>query len=102
MSKAGEPFSSELCKRLLAEEYTKLRNAGNRNVHDRSKNTTRAIALEIVENLGPGRCQTAVVHRPAQHQPREARPDEGQTAIRLLAEAFLSQMTPPLLAPLIY
>jgi len=47
--KAGEPFSSELCKRLLAEDYEKLRNAGNCDVHDRSKNTTLAIALENVE-----------------------------------------------------
>src|SRR6195256_572980 len=47
--KAGDRFSSELCKRLLAEEYEKLRNASNRDVHDASKNTTLPIAREIVD-----------------------------------------------------
>jgi len=47
--KAGDQFSSELCRRLLAEEYDKLRKAGNRDVHDSSKNTTLPIAREIVE-----------------------------------------------------
>jgi malate synthase len=47
--KAGDPFTADLCKRLLAEEYEKLRNAGNRDVHDSSKNTTLPIAREIVE-----------------------------------------------------
>jgi hypothetical protein len=47
--KPGERFSHELGKRLLAEEYEKLRNAGNRDVHDTSKNTTLPIAREIVE-----------------------------------------------------
>jgi len=47
--KAGDRFSPELCKRLLAEEYEKLRNASNRDVHNTSKNTTLPIAREIVE-----------------------------------------------------
>jgi malate synthase len=47
--KTGDPFSPELCQRLLAEEYQKLRNASNRDVHDASKNTTMPIAREIVE-----------------------------------------------------
>src|SRR4029077_17853588 len=47
--KAGDRFSSELCKQLLAQEYEKLRTAGNRDVHDTSKNTTLPIAREIVE-----------------------------------------------------
>src|SRR5262249_49503903 len=47
--KAGDRFSSELFRRLLAEEYEKLRNAGNRDVHDASKNTTLPIAREVVE-----------------------------------------------------
>jgi malate synthase len=47
--KAGDRFSPELCRRLLVEEYDKLRNAGNRDVHDSSKNTTLPIAREIVE-----------------------------------------------------
>jgi malate synthase len=46
---AGDRFSAELGKRLLAEEYEKLRNACNRDVHDSSKNTTLPIAREIVE-----------------------------------------------------
>jgi len=47
--KAGDHFTIELCLRLLAEEYDKLRRAGNRDVHDVSKNTTLPIAREIVE-----------------------------------------------------
>jgi malate synthase len=47
--KAGDPFTADLCKRLLAEEYEKLRKASNRDVHDSSKNTTLPIAREIVE-----------------------------------------------------
>jgi malate synthase len=38
-----------LFKRLLVEEYDKLRRANNRDVHDNSKNTTLPIAREIVE-----------------------------------------------------
>jgi malate synthase len=45
----GDRLTGELCKRLLAEEYDKLRNASNRDVHDSSKNTTLPIAREIVE-----------------------------------------------------
>jgi malate synthase len=47
--KAGDHFTIELCLRLLADEYDKLRRAGNRDVHDVSKNTTLPIAREIVE-----------------------------------------------------
>ena len=47
--KTGDRFTPELCKRFLAEEYEKLRHAGNRDVHDTSKNTTLPIAREIVE-----------------------------------------------------
>jgi malate synthase len=47
--KTGDRFSAELCQRLLAEEYHKLQTAGNRDVHDTSKNTTLPIAREIVE-----------------------------------------------------
>jgi malate synthase len=47
--KAGDRFTADLCKRLLAEEYEKLRKASNRDVHDSSKNTTLPIAREIVE-----------------------------------------------------
>src|SRR5204863_8688241 len=44
-----DTFSAPLFTRLLAEEYDKLRNAGNRDVHDVSKNTTLPIAREIAE-----------------------------------------------------
>ncbi|HTL05280.1 MAG TPA: hypothetical protein VL241_05995 [Gemmatimonadales bacterium] len=44
----GRRFSSELCERLLGEEYQKLRRAGDRDVHDDSKDSTLPIAREIV------------------------------------------------------
>jgi malate synthase len=47
--KAGDPLTADLFLRLLAEEYTKLRRASNRDVHDDSKDTTLPIAREIVE-----------------------------------------------------
>ena len=45
---AGDTFTPALFERLLDEEYAKLRAAGNRDVHDDSKNTTLPIAREIV------------------------------------------------------
>ena len=45
----GDPFTLELCRRLIAEEYAKLQRAANRDVHDDSKATTLPIAREIVE-----------------------------------------------------
>jgi malate synthase len=48
-TRAGDPFTAELFETLLVSEYTKLRAAGNRDVHDNSKNTTLPIAREIVE-----------------------------------------------------
>ena len=45
----GDRVTADLCKRIIAEEYEKLRKAGNRDVHDVSKNTTLPIAREIVE-----------------------------------------------------
>jgi malate synthase len=47
--KAGDPLTPGLFDRLMAEEYAKLRQAGNRDVHDDSKDTTLPIAREIVE-----------------------------------------------------
>ncbi len=46
--KAGERFTPELCARLLEEEYRKLQQAGDRDVHDDSKQTTLPVAREIV------------------------------------------------------
>ena len=45
----GDAFTADLCRRLITEEYEKLRQAGNRDVHDDSKMTTLPIAREIVE-----------------------------------------------------
>jgi malate synthase len=47
--RAGDAFGEGLFRRLLAEEYEKLRRAGNRDVHDDSKDTTLPVAREIVE-----------------------------------------------------
>jgi malate synthase len=47
--RAGDQFSPELFRRLLAEEYAKLQRASNRDVHDTSKRTTLPVAREIVE-----------------------------------------------------
>lgn len=46
---AGDLFSGPLFRRLLAEEYEKLLQAANRDVHDDSKTTTLPVAREIVE-----------------------------------------------------
>jgi malate synthase len=47
--KAGDTLTPELFANLLAEEYDKLMNASNRDVHEVSKSTTLPIAREIVE-----------------------------------------------------
>ena len=47
--KAGDTFTADLFKRLLAEEFAKLQRASNRDVHDNSKHTTLPIAREIAE-----------------------------------------------------
>ena len=49
VAKAGDPFTLELCARLLDEEYAKLRRANTRDVYDDSKETTLPIAREIVD-----------------------------------------------------
>jgi malate synthase len=48
-SKAGDVFTMVLFERLFAEEMVKLRAAGDRDVHDDSKDTTLPIAGEIVK-----------------------------------------------------
>jgi malate synthase len=47
--KAGDIFTGELFDRLLDEEYAKLQAAGDRDVHNDSKQTTLPIAREIVQ-----------------------------------------------------
>ena len=48
---AGDRFTPELFRRLLAEEYEKLRRASDRDVHDDSKDTTLPIARDVVEAI---------------------------------------------------
>jgi malate synthase len=48
-AKAGDVFTEDMFRRLLGEEYEKLRRARDRDVHDDSKDTTLPIAREIVE-----------------------------------------------------
>ncbi|KJR97318.1 MAG: malate synthase [Desulfobulbaceae bacterium BRH_c16a] len=47
--RSGEAFTEEIFNRLLEEEYAKLLAAGNRDVHDNSKDTTLPIARAIVD-----------------------------------------------------
>jgi malate synthase len=47
----GDRLTVDLFTRLMEEEYAKLRQAGNRDVHDDSKDTTLPIAREIVHAL---------------------------------------------------
>ncbi len=47
--RAGDRFTPELFTRLLEEEYRKLQQADNRDVHDDSKGTTLPVARAIVE-----------------------------------------------------
>ncbi|SEI91789.1 malate synthase [Cyclobacterium xiamenense] len=47
--KAGDVFTLELFERLLREEYDKLLNASDKDVHDSSKTTTLPIARQIVD-----------------------------------------------------
>jgi malate synthase len=91
--KAGEPFSSELRKRLLAEEYTKLRNAGDRDVHDTSKNTTLPIAREIVEAYVMGDVKLPWYIDLLNINPDDHDLTEAKRGIRLLVEAFRKDET---------
>jgi len=49
VAQKGDRLTAALFERLLQDEYEKLRHAGNRDVHDNSKNTTLPIAREIVD-----------------------------------------------------
>ncbi len=82
--RAGDAFGAALFRRLLDEEYAKLLAASNRDVHDDSKPTTLPIARAIVEAYVARARQAALVHRPAQPQPRQPRPRNGEAAHRAL------------------
>jgi malate synthase len=86
--KAGDRFSSELCKRLLVEEYEKLRTASNRDVHDTSKNTTLPIAREIVEAYVMDAVKLPWYIDLLNINLENHDLTEAQRRIRLLAEAF--------------
>ena len=86
--KAGDRFTPELCKRLLAEEYEKLRKASNRDVHDTSKNTTLPIAREIVETYVMDDVKLPWYIDLLNINLDNHNLDEGKRRIRLLAEAF--------------
>lgn len=48
-AKEGDPFTKELFSRLLSEEYAKLQQASNVDVHDDSKTTTLPVAKAVVD-----------------------------------------------------
>ena len=48
-TKVGDPFTEEMFTRLLAEEYAKLQQANDVDVHDDSKQTTLPVAKVIVD-----------------------------------------------------
>jgi malate synthase len=48
-ARAGDVFTAEIFRRLFAEEYEKLRQASNRDVHDDSKETTLPVARDAVD-----------------------------------------------------
>src|SRR5438128_1096178 len=91
--KTGDRFSPDLCKRLLAEEYAKLQSAGNRDVHDTSKNTTLPIAREIVEAYVMGDVKLPWYIDLLNMNLENRDLTEAKRRIRLLAEAFLKDGT---------
>ena len=48
-AKEGDPFTEEMFSRLLSEEFAKLQQARNVDVHDDSKTTTLPVARVVVE-----------------------------------------------------
>ena len=94
VSKPATGSRAEIFERLLTEEYEKLLTSGTA-MSTRIRSRPRSpIAREIVDGLRPRRIQSALVHRPAEPQPGQLRPDGGsRRRIRLLAAAFLKDGT---------
>jgi malate synthase len=86
--RAGDRFSPELCRRLLADEYEKLRRASNRDVHDASKTTTLPVAREIVEAYVMGEVKLPWYIDLLNMNLENHDLTEAMRRIRLLAEAF--------------
>jgi len=91
--RAGDLFTTELCSRLLAEEYEKLRRASNRDVHDVSKNTTLPIARDIVETYVLDEVKLPWYIDLLNINLDNNDLTEGRRRIRLLAEAFRNDGT---------
>jgi malate synthase len=86
--RAGDTLTPELFARLLAEEYEKLRRAGNRDVYDVSKETTLPIAREIVESYVAGSVKLPWYIDLLNINLDNADLAKAQERIRLLAESF--------------
>jgi len=56
--KSGDDFTAEVFRTLLSEEYEKLLQAKNKDVHDNSKDTTLPISRMIVEMYVLGEIKT--------------------------------------------
>jgi malate synthase len=86
--KAGDRFTPQLYTRLLTEEYEKLRKAGNRDVHDISKDTSLPIAREIVETYVMDDVKLPWYVDLLNINLNNFDLTEGKRRIRLLADAF--------------
>ena len=91
--RAGEMFSSELCARLLDEEYAKLLRAANRDVHELSKTTTLPIAREIVGTYVMGHAKLPWYIDLLNINLENHDLSEAKRRIRLLADAFATDGT---------
>jgi len=90
---AGEVFSAGLCARLIDEEYTKLLQAGNRDVHEVSKSTTLPIAREIVATYVMGEVKLPWYIDLLNINLGNHDLDEARRRIRMLADAFRTDGT---------
>jgi malate synthase len=86
--KAGDTFTADLFRTLLAEEYAKLLAAGNRDVHDNSKTTTLPISREIVETYVTESVKMPWFVDLLNVNLGNSNLEEGRRRIRLLVDAF--------------